>query len=485
MSRINFKLVFNIIAILLMIEGIFMIFPIIFSLYYKENDFYPILISAFITLGFGAILFIFTHKNIDYSTTGIKESYIIVSFTWILIGIFGSLPFILSGTVTNFIDAFFECVSGFTTTGASILTDIEIVPKGVLFWRSLTHWIGGMGIIVLILAILPMFKKGSTSLFSAEVSDVTKEKIHARVINVANRLWIIYLVMSVIMVILLLLGGMNIFESLCHMFGTLGTGGYSTKNSSIAAYSPYIQYVVIIFMFLSGINFSLYYFFIKKNFKRVFLNEELIFYSVITIISSFAIFIILYTKQNYHLEEAFRHSLFQVVSILTTTGYITDNYLNWPVFAWLIIVALFFVGGCAGSTGGGIKVIRHLIFFKSLIAYLKKMRFVHTETPIKYNGQILDRQTVQNIIFFIFIYLLVSAISIFAMVLSGIDIQTSFGAVMSSIGCIGPGIGTVGPVDNYAHLNDFCKILLPILMILGRLEIYTFLVLLVPNFWRT
>jgi trk system potassium uptake protein TrkH len=449
-----------------------------------SNDIKAILYSSSISVLLGIFGVILTYKH-RFSEIRIKESYVIVTFSWIIMGIIGALPFYFGNCLPTFLDAFFESVSGFTTTGASVITDVEVIPKGILFWRSLTHWIGGMGIIVMMIAILPALKKGSINLYSAETSSISKEKIHARVINVAKRLWFIYFAMTVILVLLLMLGKMNFYESLCHAFGAIGTGGYSTRNLSIGAYSPYIQYVIIIFMFLSGINFSLHYFALKGKLRKVLYNEELILYSSIIVVSTLLISIGLYLSQNNNnLEEVFRKALFQVVSIITSTGYATDDYLKWPTFCWLIILALMFVGGCAGSTSGGIKVIRHLMFYKYVFASIKKMLYPKGAIVIKYNGELIDEKIATNSLIFILLYILIAVISTVLLIISGIDSQTSFGAVLTSMGGIGPGIGTVGPASNFAHLHHFAKILLPFLMIAGRLELYTFFVIFLPSFWK-
>jgi trk system potassium uptake protein TrkH len=314
-----------------------------FSYYYGES-LWPILISTLITAAFGGILFSFVGKK-KRKHVGKREAYIIVSLAWIVISIFGTLPYLFSGTFTSFTNAFFETISGFTTTGSSVLNDIEAVPKGILFWRSLTHWIGGMGIIVLTLAIMPILGVGGTQLFAAESPGPATDKLHPTIAGTAKRLWGIYVALTFIETILLMFGGMSFFDSLCHAFGTMATGGFSTQNASVAAYGPYIQYVITLFMFLAGVNFTIHYFASHAKWKKVWKNEEFRVYSLILIVSTIIITAIVIAAQPGDFEEVFRNTIFQVVSIVTTTGFVTDNYLLWPSFAWFLIFLLMFAGG--------------------------------------------------------------------------------------------------------------------------------------------
>lgn len=484
LKNFNFRFIIHILGVILIFEGLFMILALVFAIYYKSNDFQGIIESFAITISIGAILFFITNKNTRRELQT-KEAFILVSFSWITLCMFGTLPYLLSHTIGSYIDILFETVSGFTTTGSSILKDIEIIPKGILFWRSETHWIGGMGIIVLALAVLPALKFGGTSLFAAESSFVVQEKIQPRMIEVAKRLWAIYLLLTFTEAILLYIGGMPFYDSLCHAFGTVATGGFSTNNASIGGYSPFIQYVVMIFMFLAGINFFMHYFLLSGRLKNVIKNEELRTYFFIIVIAGLVVSLILIFKNNSAIEPAIRHGYFQVVSIMTATGFTTADYLVWPAPAWLIIFSLMLIGACSGSTGGGIKVIRHVILFKKLYNNLQQALHPRGVILIKYNKQNISDELVHKVISFILFYLLVFATGTVVMTALGLDIRSSAGSVITCLGGIGPGIGSVGPAGNFAHLPQLGKIFLSFIMVMGRLEIYTLLVVLTPSFWIT
>ncbi len=479
---LNIRLIFHIIGIVLFFESLFLLIDIPVSLIYGGSDFFPILASYLITALTGVSLFLFTRHNLVKEPT-IKESFLIVGLSWLLLSLFGALPYLISRSIPNFVNAFFESVSGFTTTGSSILTDIEALPKGILFWRSETHWIGGMGIIVLILAIFPFYNIGGTQLFTAEGSMISFEKLRPRVIETAKRLWGIYLSLTVLEIIFLRLGGMNLFDSICHSFGTIATGGFSTKNDSLMGYSPYIQYVVTIFMFLSGANFALHYFFIKGDYKRVFANEEFRIYSFIILIATFIISIVLF-KNGRSIEAAFREALFQVVSIITATGFASADYLLWPTYAWVIIFSLMFIGACVGSTGGGIKIVRHLIVYKHVKSYFNKLFHPNSVNIIRYNESVISSQLMRSIFAFYFLYLLIFIFGSFLMTTLGLDLESAMGSVITTLGGIGPGIGTVGPASNFAAVPAAGKIALTFFMIIGRLEIYSFLIIFTPVFWK-
>ena len=482
LKNLNFRFIIHILGVILIFEGLFMILALVFALYYRSNDFQGIMESLVITISIGAILFLLTNKNIRRELQT-KEAFILVSFSWITLCMFGTLPYLLSHTIGSYIDIIFETVSGFTTTGSSILKDIETIPKGILFWRSETHWIGGMGIIVLALAVLPALKFGGTSLFAAESSVVVQEKIQPRMIEVAKRLWVIYLLLTLAEAILLYIGGMPLYDSICHAFGTVATGGFSTKNASIGGYSPFIQYVVMVFMFLAGINFFMHYFLLKGRPKNVIKNEELRTYFFIIVAAGLAVSLILILKDHSGIEPALRKGYFQVVSILTATGFTTTDYLVWPAPAWLIIVSLMLIGACSGSTGGGIKVIRHVILFKKLYNNLKQALHPKAIILLKYNNRTISDDLVHKVISFIFFYILVFATGTVIMTAIGMDIRSSAGSVITCLGGIGPGIGSVGPAGNFAHVPQLGKIFLSFIMILGRLEIYSLLVVLTPSFW--
>lgn len=484
-SEVNVKMIIRVIGFLLMVEGGFMFTCLPFAFYYCGGECYSLLYSGLITAGFGGLLLISTWK-LERKSMGKREGYIIVSFTWIIISIFGTLPYLFSGAITNFTDAFFETISGFTTTGATILNDIESVSKGILFWRSLTHWIGGMGIIVLSIAILPLLGIGGMQLFVAEMPGVHYDKLHPRITQTAKRLWAIYLILTVAETLLLLGGGMDLFNALCHTFGTVATGGFSTQNTSIAGYSPYIQYVIIVFMILAGTNFTLHYFALHGKFRKVWKNEEFRKYIYIIAIVSVVIFLALVLLSSEQVEKAFRDSLFQVVSILTTTGYITSDYLHWhPEFnLWLILFLLMFVGGSAGSTGGGIKVIRQLLLFKNSGLELKRLVHPQAIIPVKLNGKAVPQEIIYKVMAFLMFYIIIFAFGVMVMSFLGLDYETAVGSAVATLGNIGPGIGEVGPAGNYAGIPDLGKWFLSFLMLLGRLELFTVLIILTPSFWR-
>jgi trk system potassium uptake protein TrkH len=480
---INFKVIIRIIGFLLVIEGLFMFAGLPFSLYYCEENCYALLYSGLITLISGALLWFSTRKH--PKNIAKKEGYVIVAITWIIISLFGTLPFLISGTISNFTDAFFETMSGFTTTGATILTDIDGMPKGILFWRSMTHWIGGMGIIVFTVAILPILGIGGMQLYAAEMPGVTKDKLHPRITATAKRLWGIYVIFTVVETILLMLGGMNLFDALCHTFGTVATGGFSTNSASIAAFSPYIQYVIIIFMVLAGTNFTLHYLALHGQLRKVWRSEEFRYFLFLIVGATLAITLVLaYNSKDMSLEEAFRASLFQVTSIITTTGYITENYLEWPGTIWFFIFLLMFIGGMAGSTGGGIKVVRQLLLLKNSLLELKRLIHPQAIIPVRMNQSVVSQDIIFKVMAFFIIYMIFFILGSATMAIMGLDGPTAIGATAATLGNIGPGIGMVGPVDNYAFIPHGGKWVLSFLMLLGRLELFTILILISPAFWK-
>jgi trk system potassium uptake protein TrkH len=443
----------------------------------------PFVTSGFIALFLGLFLFVFKNKNSKTESLTKKDASIIVTFSWIFFSLIGSLPYVISNSIPGFINAIFESVSGFTTTGASILTDIEILPKSILLWRSLTHWIGGIGIIVLVIVIMPSLHIGSYNLFTFESS--VQEKIQPKIKAVGRRLLFIYLILTAAEIILLMLGKMNLFESVCHAFGTVATGGFSPKNTSIIGYSPYIQYVIAVFMLLAGVNFVIHYYLFKRDFKKVKENEELKFYLLVVFIIGSILTISLYFTMNKSFEESFREAFFQIISIITCTGFASADYLLWPSFAWTIIFFAMFLGGSTGSTAGGIKMARHLVLLKNINRFFHQLRSPNAVINLKLNNKVLSDENNRTILAFIVLYFIIFAISSVVLVFLGSDGKTASSAVATCMAGIGPGIGTVGPVSNFAHLSEASKIVLSFLMLLGRLEIYTLLILFVPKFWRT
>ncbi|MBN2612892.1 MAG: TrkH family potassium uptake protein [Bacteroidales bacterium] len=481
---INLKIVGFVLGILLIIEGFFMLFSVPVSLIYKEPDFWQITLACLITIGVGAALFFIYRKS--SKDIGTREGYIIVSLGWVVSSFFGALPFYFTGAIPSYTDAFFETMSGFTTTGASILNDIEALSHGLLLWRSTTQWLGGMGIIVLTLVILPVLGFGGMQLFFAEVPGISSDKLHPRIKETAKRLWGIYLIFTLAEIILLTVGGMDLFDSVCHSFTTLATGGYSTKNASIAHYSsPYIQYVIIFFMYLAGVNFTLSYFALKLKFKPIFKDEEFRKYTFFILFFAVVIAVILALTTSQPLEKSFRDALFQVVSIITTTGFVTSDYLQWVPIGSVILFALMFFGGSTGSTGGGMKIARIVLLIKNSRLELKRLIHPNAVIPVRLNNQAISPQTMTNVLAFASFYVLIVMISVIIVSFMGYDLDTSFGAVVTSIGNIGPGIGDVGPVFNFSHFPSVGKWFLSFLMLIGRLELFTVLILFSRHFWKS
>jgi trk system potassium uptake protein TrkH len=474
--------VIHILGFLQIFLAAFMLLPLPFSFYYGDSDWSALLISAVITAVCGFLAFRLTKFERDLRP---KEGFAIVTFGWTSFSIFGSLPFLISGHIPSFTDAFFETMSGFTTTGATILTNIEALPHGLLFWRSLTHWIGGMGIIVLSLAILPFLGVGGMQLFKAEVPGPVADKLTPRITETAKILWGVYVLFSAVETILLIFGGMNLFEALCHTFGTMATGGYSTKNASIGAFnSAYIDFVIIFFMILAGTNFSLHYRFLKGDFKTYFRNEEFLFF--ISIIGSATLFVGIFTYfQNYQsIFETLRYAMFQVVSILTTTGYGTADYESWRSVTQIVLLILMFVGGCAGSTGGGMKVVRIFVLMRFVFSEIVRLVHPHAVVSVRINKSVVPKEVLSHVTGFFILFMFLFAVGVLAMSTIGLDIVSSFGAVAATLGNIGPGLGSVGPTDNYAHIPLIGKWLLTFFMLAGRLEVFTVIILLAPSFWE-
>ncbi len=450
------------------------------ALVYTESI-YPFLFSSLISGAIGFTSFTTTKWNQDELIQR-KESFFLVTLSWIYISLIGSLPFIFSGTIPSFINAFFESVSGFTTTGSSILTDIEALPKSILFWRSLTHWIGGIGIIVLFIIIMPTLHEGGYQMFTLESS--FQDKIQPKIKSVGQRLAIIYITLTLLEIVFLLAGGMNLFESVCHAFGTIATGGFSPKNSSIGGYSAYIQYVVMAFMLLSGTNFIIHYYIIKRQISKIKQNEEVRFYYSAVFFIGITLTLVLFFREGKPFETAFRDSFFQVISIITCTGYATADYLIWPSFAWILIFFVMFFGGSTGSTAGGIKMARHLLVYKNLKRVYRETAHPKAVVPLKLNGNVITESVNRSVLSFISAYLLIFLLGSILLLFTGLDGETAASAAATAMAGIGPGIGTVGPAANFAHLTYFAKFTLTVLMILGRLEIFTVLTLFTRNFWR-
>lgn len=481
MPLINLKIASRVISRNLLILGSSLLVCTLVALWFSEN-LMPFLFTALIALSCGGLLALISARMSTNHPVHKKDTYFTVTLSWLTICLTGSLPYIFSGAITAPVNAVFESVSGFTTTGASILTNIEALPKSILFWRSLTHWIGGIGIIVLVIVVMPSMKMGGYQFFTLESS--LQEKIQPRIRAIGLRLLLIYVSLTLAEVVLLLLGRMSLFESLCHAFGTVATGGFSPRNNSIAGYSPYIQYVVMIFMFLAGTNFLVHYYLFKREFARVRQNEELRFYVSVVGIIGLVLTAILYFKMGKPLEASFREAYFQLISIVSCTGFATADYLQWPAYGWMIIFLSMFLGGCTGSTAGGIKMVRHLIFLKNFRKIFRQNLSPHAIVSLRLNNNVLSEETNHSVLMYISIYLMILVAGTLMMVMMGLDIQTAAGSVATCMAGIGPGIGTVGPVSNFAHLPDAAKLVLAFLMIVGRLEIFTVIVLFTRSFWK-
>ncbi len=481
MSIINFKIISKIISRNLFIVSAALFVCIFISIYYSEQAI-PFVIATLVSFFGGLLLYFYSKSRDEKISLQRKEAYLTVTLSWLLISLISCIPYILSGAIPSFTNAFFESVSGFTTTGSSILTEIESLPKSILFWRSLTHWIGGIGIIVLVIIIMPKLQIGGYHLFTLESS--FQEKIQPKIKSVGNRLLLIYIVLTLAEIFLLLLGGMNLFESTCHAFGTIATGGFSPKNSSIGEYSPYIQYVLMFFMLLSGTNFVIHYYLFKREFKKINENEEFKFFLGITFIIGIVITTILYLKMDKTIEESFRESFFQVISIITCTGYATADYMQWPVVAWMIIFFAMFLGGSTGSTSGGIKMARHLVVFKNYSMYFRRFNTPHAIFSFRLNKKSISDETNSSILTFISLYFMIFVAGSLTLILMGLNAKDASSSVATCMAGIGPGLGSVGPASNFAHLPEAAKYVLSFLMLIGRLEIYTILILFTPNFWK-
>ncbi|RBW61389.1 TrkH family potassium uptake protein [Tenacibaculum sp. E3R01] len=497
MENLNFKLIYRFLGITAVLNGLFMWLAIPFSLYHNENAVLGILNAGIITVAIGLLLFFFNKPNSKKIQK--KEGYLIVTLGWLTLSCTGMLPYLLSGAISSIPDAFFETISGYSTTGSSILTDIESMPKGILFWRSATHWIGGMGIIVLTIAILPLLGIGGMQLFMAEAPGPSADKLHPRITDTAKRLWLIYVLLTFVEFILLKVAGMTWFDAINHAMATVSTGGFSTKNSSVAYYNnmPIIQYIIAIFMFIAGTNFVLTYFALKGKIQKVLQNEEFKYYlfSVIGISTIIAVTIIFFQDHNLNtsiehpmvfgkVESAFRHSFFSVISVITTTGFVTADFTMWNFFITAIFFSLFFLGGSAGSTSGGVKIVRHIILLKSSFLEFKKSLHPNAIIPVRYDGKAVSQTIVFNILSFFVLYMLIFILGTVILAFLGLDIKSALGACASSLGNIGPAIGSVSPVDNFSHLSVGAKWFCSFLMLIGRLELFTVLILLTPFFWR-
>jgi trk system potassium uptake protein TrkH len=427
-------------------------------------------------------IFYFISGEADSEKFSNRDGFLAVTLSWVIFSLLGTLPYLISGTIPSFVDAFFESTSGFSTTGSSIIKNVEILPYSILFWRSLTHWIGGIGMIVILIIILPSIRATGYQLFSLESS--IKEKIHPKTKAVVFRVLFIYLGLTLAEILLLNIGEMNLFDSVCHSFGTVATGGFSTKNNSLAYYSSYSQYIVMIFMFLAGTSQVIYYYIIKLNFKKVRQNEELWFYIAVVMIAGTIATLILHVNSVRTFEESFREGFFQVISIITCTGFTSTDYLVWPGAALLLIFLLMFSGASTGSTGGGIRMARHLIVLKNIKNIFVKLNHPKSISFIKLNGKSIAENTNISILSFVVLYLFIFILGTIIVVITGVDPVTASSSAATCMAGIGPGLGSVGPMSNFSNLPEVSKVVLSLLMIIGRLEIITVFVIFTRTFWK-
>lgn len=479
----NKRIVAYILGRLLQIEAILLLVPIVISLIYREplRNSLSFLLVALVT---GITGYLFTKKIPKNKSLYAKEGFVIVSLSWILLSFFGAIPFVLNGDIPSIIDAFFETSSGFTTTGASILDNVENLAHSSLFWRSFTHLIGGMGVLVFALAVLPHMESETVHIMKAEVPGPTFGKIVARLSKSARILYIIYLVMTAVTVLLLILAGMPVFDSFIHAFGVAGTGGFGMKNGSVAPYdSVAIEIILGVTMILFGMNFNLYFLLIMKHFKEAFKSEELRWYLGF-IIGSITLITIHLSLTTHSVLQALRDSFFSVASIITTTGFSTDNFNNWSLFAQLILLALMFIGGMAGSTGGGIKVSRVAILIKTAFTELKRNTYPNRIVSVHFENKPVKGQIIQAVTNYLIIYIVIFVIVVFIISIETSDFTSAFSAVAATFNNIGPGLGIVGPDANFSLFSPFIKVLLSFVMIMGRLEIFPILILFYPGIWR-
>jgi len=486
MKGLNRKFIFRVTGLMLVVESFFIFISAGVSIYFGETPL-PFILSGFITLVCGLTVALPTHIREKINIIGKKESFISVSLSWLLFALFGALPFILSGGIPSFVNAFFESTSGITTTGATILNNIEALPKGILFWRSLMQWLGGMGIIVFSLAILPLLGGEAGQLFDAETTGLTHNKFRPRVAQMAKRLWGIYLLLTVLLAILLYFGHMNPFDAICHAFSTISTGGFSTKQLSVAHWnSVYIETVLCIFMIIGSINFSLLYFLFKGKFKRLFLDEEFRWFLGIIVVAILTVTLglLLHNSIDIQLKDAFRVSIFQVISVISTTGFYTGDFIQWGSFFWILFLFLMVICGCSGSTSGGLKTVRALVLIKNTFNEFGRLLHPRAIIPIRLNGRALSFEVVQRLLAFAFLYIFIIVFSWSVFVSAGVPFAEALGASVTSIGNVGPGFGVYGPTSSFADIPTFVKIYMALLMIVGRLEIFTVLILFTPGFWK-
>lgn len=496
MHKLNSQIIVYLMGVLLLFNGGFMLLASIISYLTDDGIALSIILAAFTTLLTGLFMMLVTRQH--EKTLHKREGYLVVSLGWILMALSGMLPYLFSGVFTSFSSAFFETMSGYTTTGSSVLSDIEALPKGILFWRSLTHWIGGMGIIVLAIAILPLLGIGGMQLFTAEAPGPNSDKLHPRITDTAKRLWYIYVGYTFLETLLLWAAGMSLFDAVNHAMSTLSTGGFSTKNMSVAHWNdaPLIQYIIIVFMFIAGVNFVMSYFVFTGKIQKIIKDEEFRFYAsmigiVTLLVTLVLVFYVDLQQSSFNhpqvlgkVEGSFRHALFQTLAVITTTGFVTADFTAWTPFLTIVFFGLMFMGGSAGSTSGGVKGVRHLLMIKSGFLEFKKALHPNAVIPTRYNNKVLNDEIVYTIYGFLILYLLSFIIGALGFGISGLDFESAIGVAASSLGNVGPALGEFGPAFSYYELSSGAKIWASFLMLLGRLELFTVLILFTPFFWR-
>ena len=478
----NITAILNIIGHVMKYEIILLLIPFFVALFYGQGDANAFLYTVLLMIPIALILIkIKGKKNEIYA----KEGFLTVGLAWIVISFFGALPFVFSGAIPSLVDAFFETSSGFTTTGASILTEIQSLPKGILFWRSFTHWVGGMGFLIFILALMPTFSGNTIHLLKAESPGPTPGKIVPKIKQTAKILYAIYFVLTLIETIFLKSAGLSWYDSIIHALGTAGTGGFSNMNASVAAFNnPAVEWIITIFMLLFGVNFVLYFQLIRGNVKAFFKSEELKWYLIAVFASIIIIAVNIIPFNHGDVTKSIRDSAFQVSSIVTTTGYATVNFNLWPTLSKVILIMLMFMGAMAGSTGGGIKTIRIVIIFKAIRREIDKILHPRRVKSVKIDGNVVEEETISGVFLFIFAYIIISLIAIFIVSFDNFDVPTTVTSVIATLSNIGPGLEMVGPAGNFSAFSDLSKLVLSFCMLAGRLEIYPMLILFSPSLWK-
>ncbi|MBO5936198.1 MAG: TrkH family potassium uptake protein [Clostridia bacterium] len=476
----NRRMVLYVVGTVIKIEAALMLLPLITALIYKESCSSAILVSIGIALvtGFAMTLIFKPGSKVIYA----KEGFVIVSLAWIVMSLIGALPFYISKEIPSFIDAFFETASGFTTTGASILTDVEAMSKGLLFWRSFTHWVGGMGVLVFVMAVIPSVSDRSIHILRAEAPGPVVGKIVPKMKQTARILYIIYIALTFIEFVFLFAGGMPLYDSIIHAVGTAGTGGFGIKADSLGSYSPYIQWVITVFMLLFGVNFNLYYFMLIRKFRSAIRNEELMTYGVIVLFSIVTICVNI-TPLYETVSESLRHAAFQVAAIISTTGFATTDFNLWPGYSKTLILLLMFIGGCAGSTAGGFKISRIVLLFKNIKRELQKLLHPRAVATIRLDGKRVDEKTISSLGAYLAIYALFMCVVVFLLGFDKFDLETNISVAASCVNNIGPGLGAAGPASSYALYSPFSKVILSFTMLLGRLEIFPLILTFSPSTW--